>query len=91
MTLHHNLPLFLDAITLASLPVTERGLGISPLLIEKDYWICRSLKLLSQSDTDHRAVFKGGTCLSKAYNIGHRFSEDIDIAIARSWELSGNL
>lgn len=27
------------------------------------------------------AVFKGGTSLSKAYRLGNRFSEDIDIAI----------
>ena len=29
------------------------------------------------------AVFKGGTSLSKAYGLGGRFSEDIDIAITK--------
>lgn len=90
MKLHTNKRLFEDAILSASRPVAEGGLGISSLFIEKDYWICRSLALMSAGDTDGRAVFKGGTSLTKAYGIGARFSEDIDIAIADAWKLSGN-
>ncbi len=59
----------------------EGGLGIKSLFIEKDYWITRALKLMAANDSDHRAVFKGGTSLSKVYKIGSRFSEDIDVAI----------
>ncbi len=52
---------------------------ITPLLVEKDYWIMhalwglKALKLIFQ--------LKGGTSLSKAFNIIDRFSEDIDIRI----------
>jgi len=90
MTLHQNPDLFSDAIIAASRPKSEGGLGIKDIFIEKDYWITRSLKLLSQVNTDGRAVFKGGTSLAKAYGIGARFSEDIDIAIIDADKISGN-
>ncbi len=90
MTLHNDQQLFKDAINFASRPINEGGIGISPLFIEKDYWICRSLKLMVENDNEGRAVFKGGTSLSKAYGIGTRFSEDIDVAISEAWTLSGN-
>ena len=90
MKLHTDQQLFKDAINFASRPATDGGLGISPLFIEKDYWVSRSLKLMAEHDKDGRAVFKGGTSLSKAYGIGARFSEDIDVAISDAWTLSGN-
>ena len=90
MKLHENEQLFADAINAASRPITEGGLGIKSIFIEKDYWICRSLKMMAEGDKDGKAVFKGGTSLSKAYGIGARFSEDIDVAIAEAWTLSGN-
>ena len=90
MRLHTDRQLFKDAINFASRPTTDGGLGISPLFIEKDYWVSRSLKLMAEHDKDGRAVFKGGTSLSKAYGIGARFSEDIDVAISDAWTLSGN-
>lgn len=90
MNLHSNPQLFKDAITFASRPIEDGGLGISPLFIEKDYWICRSLRLMTLGDPDCHAIFKGGTSLSKAYGIGARFSEDIDVAISEAWKLNGN-
>ena len=90
MRIHENKQLFADAINAASRPKNEGGLGIKSIFIEKDYWICRSLKLMTEGDKDGKAVFKGGTSLSKAYGIGARFSEDIDVAIAEAWTLSGN-
>ena len=90
MRLHENKELFADAINAASRPINDGGLGIKSIFIEKDYWICRSLKLMADGDKDGRAVFKGGTSLSKAYGIGARFSEDIDVAISEAWTLSGN-
>lgn len=45
---------------------------------------------MAANDKDDRAIFKGGTSLTKAYGIGSRFSEDIDIAISEAWTLSGN-
>lgn len=90
MKLHENPQLFADAIEAASRPIEEGGLGIKSIFIEKDYWICRSLSLMVTGDKESRAIFKGGTSLTKAYGIGARFSEDIDIAIAEAWTLSGN-
>ena len=90
MKLHEEKQLFADAINAASRPKNEGGLGIKSIFIEKDYWISRSLKLMAEGDTDGKAVFKGGTSLSKAYGIGARFSEDIDVAIAEAWTLNGN-
>lgn len=90
MKLHTDQQLFKDAINFASRPTADGGLGISPLFIEKDYWVSRSLKLMAKHDKCGRAVFKGGTSLSKAYGIGARFSEDIDVAISDAWTLSGN-
>lgn len=90
MRLHENKEYFADAIEAAARPQNEGGLGIKSVFIEKDYWICRSLRLMAQGDKDNRTVFKGGTSLSKAYGIGARFSEDIDVAISEAWTLSGN-
>lgn len=90
MRLHENIQLFADAIEAAARPEQEGGLGIKSIFIEKDYWICRSLSLMADGDKDNRAIFKGGTSLTKAYGIGTRFSEDIDVAIAEAWTLSGN-
>lgn len=90
MRLHENWELFSDALQAASQPVEDGGLGIKSIFIEKDYWICRSLSLMAANDKDDRAIFKGGTSLTKAYGIGSRFSEVIDIAISEAWMLSGN-
>ena len=79
MRLHENQQLFADAIEAAARPVQDGGLGIKSIFIEKDYWICRSLSLMATGDKDNRAIFKGGTSLTKAYGIGARFSEDIDV------------
>ncbi len=90
MRLHENRELFADAIQAAAQHVEDGGLGIKSIFIEKDYWICRSLSLMAMGDKNNRAIFKGGTSLTKAYGIGSRFSEDIDIAISEAWSLSGN-
>ena len=67
MRLHENRDLFSDALQAASQPVEDGGLGIKSIFIEKDYWICRSLSLMAANDKDNRAIFKGGTSLTKAY------------------------
>lgn len=90
MNLHENKDVFTAAIQLASTPKQEGGLGIKQIYIEKDYWICRSLKQLSECKETDVAVFKGGTSLSKAYLLGNRFSEDIDIAITSDPQRTDN-
>lgn len=83
MTLHEDKSTFASALQMASRHESEGGLGIKEIYIEKDYWICRSLKMLSKSVVKDVAVFKGGTSLSKAHLLGNRFSEDLDIAITK--------
>jgi hypothetical protein len=53
--------------------------GIDPGLVEKDYWIMHGLYGLQQLGLTFE--LKGGTSLSKGFQIIHRFSEDIDIRI----------
>lgn len=60
--------------------------GLSPIMIEKDFWICWVLKkLFSQKELSSELLFKGGTSLSKVYNLIERFSEDLDITINRAY------
>ncbi len=76
---------------LAHLPPADRRdifteaaarLGIRPTIIEKDFWVCVSLKFLFQkSRLGESLVFKGGTSLSKAHGLIERFSEDIDLVL----------
>ena len=56
----------------------------NPVTAEKDFWVCWILKLLfGLPDLKDHLVFKGGTSLSKVYDAIERFSEDIDVSIAR--------
>jgi hypothetical protein len=66
--------------------VSAANLNIMPQLIEKDFWVCWILKaLFSLPVAGTHLTFKGGTSLSKCYNVIKRFSEDIDISIERSF------
>lgn len=58
-----------------------RELGRAELMVEKD--IIQSMFLLELSRAELPFVFKGGTSLSKAYNLIDRFSEDIDLSMNR--------
>lgn len=53
------------------------------LAIEKDWWVTASLKALSMTKYGSLMTFKGGTSLSKGWDIINRFSEDIDISLNR--------
>lgn len=73
MYLHkENRELFRDAILL-----TSQKLEVSEDIVEKDYYVTLILKKLSA--IEYPVVFKGGTSLSKAFQVIDRFSEDIDI------------
>lgn len=66
--------------------VAAANLNIMPQLVEKDFWVCWILKVLfSLPEVGGHLTFKGGTSLSKCYNVIKRFSEDIDISIERSF------
>ena len=65
---------------------TEAGaqLGLSEFAVEKDFWVCWTLrKLFELPDWGGHLTFKGGTSLSKCWKLIERFSEDIDIVIDR--------
>jgi len=59
--------------------------GIQAQAIEKDAWVTLVLRLIFNSEISEHLIFKGGTSLSKAYNLIQRFSEDIDLAINREY------
>ena len=58
-------------------------LGIVPVIVEKDYWVCWLLgRIFEAARWSSQFVFKGGASLSKVFGIIDRFSEDIDLSVA---------
>lgn len=58
-------------------------LKMSTAIVEKDFWVCWMLGLLFNMPFGRDSfVFKGGTALSKVYEVIQRFSEDIDLSLA---------
>ena len=76
----------------ATLPPAERALivnqvagrlGVGPVIVEKDFWVCWALgHLFAAPEVAPHVVFKGGTSLSKVHAAIQRFSEDIDLAVS---------
>lgn len=73
MNLHHDKDAFAELII-----GTANELAIPTNVIEKDYYVTITLKVLSEKLKD--LVFKGGTSLTKCYQLLDRFSEDIDLS-----------
>jgi len=69
-------PDFIQAILAASNHFKD--VGLRPSIIEKDYYVTEVLRILA-SLGGNKIIFKGGTSLSKGWNLIQRFSEDIDI------------
>jgi len=76
MRLHEDTEAFSELVQ-----ATAEAVGLPQVYIEKDYWVTKALKHLSESTHVNEVVFKGGTSLSKAYRLVERFSEDIDLAV----------
>lgn len=76
MNLHENEQLFSEIVA-----IVAQIIGLPEIYIEKDYWVTKALKHLSEFSRADEVVFKGGTSLSKAFSLIERFSEDIDLAI----------
>lgn len=55
-----------------------RDQGLRPAIIEKDYFVTEALRVIAQVAAE-KVIFKGGTSLSKGWNLIRRFSEDIDL------------
>ena len=67
---------------------TAKKMKMPPAIIEKDFWVCYMLDyLFHRCKWSDSFAFKGGTSLSKAYNLIERFSEDIDLIL--DWRLIG--
>lgn len=61
-------------------------------IIEKDWWVSAVLRAIFDLPYVGALSFKGGTSLSKCWNLIERFSEDIDVAVSREFlGFSGNL
>lgn len=54
---------------------------------EKDWWVTMCLKAIFSLPYKSYMLFKGGTSLSKGWNIINRFSEDIDLTISQRFFL----
>src|SRR3982074_3465166 len=52
--------------------------------IEKDFWVCWTLRHLFSLQGVPHMCFKGGTSLSKVFQPIYRFSEDIDVSLDRA-------
>jgi len=70
---------------LVLLQQTASAKNIVEQAVEKDWWVTAVLMALSKTTWADYLQFKGGTSLSKAWNLVNRFSEDIDLAINRSF------
>lgn len=67
-------------LSAAVLQELAEELAINPAFLEKDWYATQALRLLQGLNTlAFTCVFSGGTCLSKAYGLIKRFSEDLDL------------
>jgi predicted nucleotidyltransferase component of viral defense system len=62
-----------------------KKLRIHSVSVEKDWWVTAVLRALFTLSYAESLSFKGGTSLSKCWNLIERFSEDVDIAINREY------
>jgi predicted nucleotidyltransferase component of viral defense system len=69
MKLHDNVTLYRDSILF-----TSQQMNLIPEYVEKDYWITYALFTVFTSGIGKDIVFKGGTSLSKCYQMIERFS-----------------
>lgn len=66
--------------------VAGEKLQLNPASVEKDFWVCWTLReLFALPESGPHLTFKGGTSLSKGWKLIERFSEDIDVVIDREY------
>ncbi len=85
MKLHENKTLFRQAVQF-----TADQMQIRAIYVEKDYWVTYALFTIFNNEIGKDTVFKGGTAISKCYNLIERFSEDIDLVVLRREGESNN-
>ena len=62
-----------------ALNAAAKGGRHRPYLLEKDFWVVETLRILLEAPFGPHLTFKGGTSLAKAWRVLRRFSEDVDI------------
>jgi len=67
----------------ATITAAAEQLGVQPIAVEKDYWVCEVLRAIVGAHGDE-VVFKGGTSLEKL-RIVQRFSEDLDLLVVGNY------
>lgn len=62
---------------------TQHPFGLAANFLEKDLWVTEVLRLLYDEQLlgTKSVAFKGGTALSKCWQVIQRFSEDIDLSV----------
>lgn len=78
MKLHENIRLFRQAVQF-----TADQMQLAAIYVEKDYWVTYALHTIFNHPIGADTVFKGGTALSKCYDMIDRLSEDIDLVVLR--------
>lgn len=71
----------------AMIQTVSEAKQIDEVSAEKDWWVNAVLYAIFHSSIGEYLLFKGGTSLSKGWNIINRFSEDIDLALSRDFFL----
>jgi hypothetical protein len=68
--------------------ITADRKQLPPAAVEKDYYVVHALRTLQSNIPDY-FIFKGGTSLSKGWNLINRFSEDIDLLFVSEESITG--
>jgi len=76
LSIQNKINVFAEAASRKALPAVA---------IEKDWWVTAVLQALFTLPYAENLSFKGGTSLSKCWNLAERFSEDVDIALNREY------
>src|ERR1035437_3151136 len=74
-----------DSTKLNVFKETGRKVGLQDIAIEKDWWVVQTLSIIFSMKCAPALIFKGGTSLSKGWNLIQRFSEDIDLVLDREY------
>ena len=72
-------PEFQDTVIFAKEYFNQKGINLTEQFIEKDYYVTEALRIIATNHTNNQIIFKGGTSLSKGWQLIERFSEDIDL------------
>ena len=72
----------------AMIQAVSQAKQIDEASAEKDWWVTAVLYAMFHTSISEYLLFKGGTSLSKGWNIINRFSEDIDLALNRDYFLN---